>query len=58
MRVIYYLLREDEQIWLLTLYGKDEAVDLSAAERHTLRQLVEAEVAAREKQRSRNADNP
>jgi len=25
LRVIYYLLREEEQIWLLTLYDKDEA---------------------------------
>ena len=33
LRVIYYYLSADAQIWLMTLYDKDEMADLSAAEK-------------------------
>lgn len=41
VRVIYYWLRADEQIVLLTLYGKGEKEDLSAAELRRIVNLVE-----------------
>lgn len=37
VRVIYYWFKADDQIVLLTLYGKSEKADLSAAE---LKQIV------------------
>ena len=47
LRVIYYCFLSDEEIWLLTLYDKDEASDLTKAEKDQLRQALEAERAAR-----------
>jgi hypothetical protein len=49
LRVIYYYLAEDVQIWLLTLYDKDEAVDLNAKEKRLLKAAIEEET----RQRSR-----
>ena len=51
LRVIYYCFLTDEEIWLLTLYGKDEAVDLTKSEREQLRRALEAERAARKGRR-------
>jgi hypothetical protein len=42
----------EEEIWLLTLYDKDEAADMTKDEREQLRRALEAERAAR-KARSR-----
>jgi hypothetical protein len=39
----------DEEIWLLTLYSKDEASDLSRDEKTQLRKALEAERAARKR---------
>jgi len=47
LRVIYYFWRDGEQFWLFTLYDKDEAADLTAAERKAVKALLEAELAAR-----------
>ena len=47
LRVIYYYFLSDEEIWLLTLYDKDEASDLSKDEKDLLRRALEAERAAR-----------
>jgi hypothetical protein len=47
--VIYYYLVKNMQIWLLTLYDKDEAVDLSAKEKRLLTAAIEEET----RQRSR-----
>jgi len=52
LRVIYYCFLSEQEIWLLTLYDKDEAVDLTKDEREQLRRALEAERAAR-KARSR-----
>jgi hypothetical protein len=52
LRVIYYCFLSDEEIWLLTLYDKDEAADLTKNEKDQLRRALEAERAAR-KQRDR-----
>lgn len=41
VRVIYYYVDEESQIWLLLIYAKNEKQDLSAAEKKVLKQLVE-----------------
>ncbi len=43
LRVIYYYLASDAQVWLMTIYDKDEAADLSPAERQALRAAIEEE---------------
>ena len=40
-RIIYYWFKADEQIFLLTLYGKGEKEDLSAAELKRIVKLIE-----------------
>ena len=47
LRVIYYCFLSDEEIWLLTLYDKDEAADLTKDQREQLRRTLETERAAR-----------
>ena len=49
LRIIYYCFLSDEEIWLLTLYGKDEASDLSKGETTQLKRALEAERAARKR---------
>jgi hypothetical protein len=49
LRIIYYCFLSDEEIWLLTLYGKDEAADLSKDEKAQLKRALEAERAARKR---------
>ena len=33
LRIIYYYFLSDDQIWLMTLYDKDEAADLTAKDK-------------------------
>ena len=40
-------LTHDHQIWLFTLYDKDEAVDLTPKEKKALKQAIQAELIAR-----------
>ncbi len=47
LRVIYYYLLSDTQIWLMTLYNKGEMSDLNAAEKRALKSALEAELARR-----------
>lgn len=47
LRVIYYYLITDAQIWLMTLYDKGEVADLSAAEKRLFRAALDAELARR-----------
>jgi hypothetical protein len=44
---MYHYFPSDGQIWLLTLYDKDEATDLTAPERAALRRVLEDEKKAR-----------
>jgi hypothetical protein len=37
VRVIYYFKRQDDEIWLLTIYSKSEVENIPA---HTLRQIA------------------
>jgi len=47
LRIIYYLLLGDHQIWLFTLFGKGEAADLTADQKRQLRGAIEGELRAR-----------
>jgi len=43
LRIIYFYFESDQQIWLMALYGKNEAVDLSAKEKRSLKAAIERE---------------
>ena len=43
LRVVYYYFDQDQQIWFLTMYGKDEAEDLSPKEKLLLKAAVDEE---------------
>jgi hypothetical protein len=47
LRIIYYSLTADHQIWFFTLYGKDEAADLTAEEKKLLKKAIQAGLEAR-----------
>jgi hypothetical protein len=49
LRVIYYWRIAADQFWLFAIYDKDEATDLSAAERKALAAMLERELGARSK---------
>jgi hypothetical protein len=51
LRVIYYYFAADHQIWLMTLYGKNEAADLTPGEKKALKAAIESESKARESDR-------
>lgn len=51
LRVIYYYFPADQQIWLMTLYDKSEAADLSSREKSALKAAIENELRARRKSR-------
>ncbi len=46
--MIYYYFPGEQQIWLITLYDKDEASDLTPKERQALKSAIEIEVRARQ----------
>jgi hypothetical protein len=47
LRVIYYWWRGGSQFWLFTLYGKNEASDLTAEQRTVLKRMLQVEIEAR-----------
>jgi hypothetical protein len=47
LRVIYFWKMSDHQFWLFTVYGKDEADDLTAAQRKALHARLIREIQAR-----------
>ena len=51
LRIIYYLLTADCQVWFFTIYDKSEATDLSQDEKHALKLAIDAEVAQRRRKR-------
>ena len=51
LRVVYYHFPNEGQIWLMTLYDKDELKDLTAAEKRVLRTAINVECEARAAQR-------
>lgn len=52
LRVIYYYLAADFQIWLFTLFDKDEASDLSPSEKRILKAAIQEETRQRRTRRS------
>jgi hypothetical protein len=52
LRIIYYHFRSDYQIWLMTLYNKAEASDLTASEKKALKSAIETELEARAARRA------
>ena len=48
LRVIYYYFLGEQQIWLMTLYDKSEASDLSPREKQALKSAIEIELRARQ----------
>ena len=53
LRLIYYYFEADHQLWLMTLYGKDEQDDLSPSEKKALKSAIDQELAARRARRRR-----
>ena len=47
LRIIYYVLAADRQIWLFTIYDKDEAQNLTTQQCRLLRNAIHEELAAR-----------
>ena len=47
LRIIYYHLMTHKQIWLFTLYNKDEANNLTVAQKRTMKKAIEIEKKAR-----------
>jgi hypothetical protein len=52
LRVIYYHFEQDRQIWFLTMYGKDEAADLTSKEKRALKAAIEEEMWRRARRRA------
>jgi len=46
--VIYYYFTGEQQIWLMTLYDKDEASDITPKEKKALKSAIETELQARQ----------
>lgn len=53
LRIIYYLFPESEQLWLMTIYDKSEADDLTSGQKRILRDALAVEKVARSKRRGR-----
>lgn len=47
LRVVYYYFPSDSQIWLVTIYDKDEAADLTAVQKKALKNAIELEAERR-----------
>ena len=47
LRIIYYYLETERQIWLFTLYDKGEAADLTPNEKRMLKRAIQAELEGR-----------
>jgi mRNA-degrading endonuclease RelE of RelBE toxin-antitoxin system len=47
LRVIYYVLSADEQIWLFTIYDKGEIKDLTASQCRSLKRAIHDELSTR-----------
>jgi mRNA-degrading endonuclease RelE of RelBE toxin-antitoxin system len=52
LRIIYYYFSSNQQVWLMTLYDKDEARDLTPKEKTALQNAIEGELKAREGKRA------
>ena len=50
---IYYCFLSEQEVWLLTLYDKDKAADLTKDEKDQLKKALEAERATRKTRSSK-----
>ena len=53
LRIVYYYFLSDQQIWLMTLYDKNEASDLTSKEKKALQAAIADELKMRETRRAR-----
>ena len=53
LRVIYYYFPGERQIWFITLYGKNEASDLTPKQKQALKSAIEDELRVRQTVRLR-----
>src|SRR6202048_74768 len=53
LRIIYYYFLADQQIWLMTVFDKDEASDLTPKKKKALKTVIEGKLAARAARRGR-----
>lgn len=51
LRIIYFYFESDQQVWMMTLYGKDEAADLTPSQKKALKAALDAELKARAQKR-------
>ena len=51
LRIVYYYFMADSYIWFMTLYDKDEVVDLSPDEKRLLKAAIEQETRERARRR-------
>lgn len=58
LRVVYYYFAQDQEIWLMTLFDKDEAADLLPKEKKALKAAIAAELDWREARKERRKRNP
>jgi hypothetical protein len=57
LRIVYYYFALDREIWLMTLFDKDEASDLSPKEKKALKTAIKAELDWREARKERRKGN-
>jgi hypothetical protein len=55
LRVIYFHFPAESQIWLMTIYDKNEMADLSVAEKRVLRDAVDSETRRRKALREKKS---
>jgi hypothetical protein len=53
LRVVYYYFAEDQQIWFVAVYDKNDVADLTPAEKKHLKAAISTELGARRKTRER-----
>src|SRR3989338_11253786 len=58
LRIIYFYFESERQIWLMTLYGKDEASGLTAKEKQALKGAIDLEKKARSTNRAAHRSGP
>lgn len=51
LRIIYFHFASSQQIWMMTLYGKNEAADPTPSEKKALKAAIEAELDGRQETR-------
>ena len=56
--MIYYYFPGEQHIWLMTLYDKAEASDLTAKQKRLLKNAIEIELRAREAAKSAKQRRP